>query len=182
MSTVLRWHANADDRLRNSGDTVKMHEIRVASLCMRLCAFLGMPLHASDLPRAALNHDEAESIVGDIPGPAKRRFPDLKEAYERAEAEVLAEMGIAPFNLNPDEAAVLKICDRLDAILWAMEHGVWGPDWEDDLHDLRNFALRFRPQALALVDMHVMCSGDQWFPEQLRAIEARQRWLQAEGR
>jgi 5'-deoxynucleotidase YfbR-like HD superfamily hydrolase len=76
--TVLRWHAHADHRLRNSGDDIHGHQCRVAMLCHSLAAYIGHPLHDSDLPHAALRHDEAERVLGDMPGPAKynsRRWP-----------------------------------------------------------------------------------------------------------
>jgi 5'-deoxynucleotidase YfbR-like HD superfamily hydrolase len=91
--SVLRWHAHADHRLRSSGDDIHGHQCRVAMLCHSLAAYIGHPLHDSDLPHAALRHDEAERVLGDMPGPAKYRFPALADAYAEAEQQVLTEMG-----------------------------------------------------------------------------------------
>jgi len=43
--------------------------------------------------RAAMHHDEAERVLGDMPGPAKEAFPALAAAYAKAELSVLTEMG-----------------------------------------------------------------------------------------
>jgi hypothetical protein len=117
-NSPLRWHANADSRLRNSGDTVAKHSQRVQTLCHSLAAFLGHDLVRSNLLRAALYHDAAEAVLGDMPSPAKERFPALAAAYEKAELAVLIEMGHT-WNITRMESDILHLCDRLDAYLWA---------------------------------------------------------------
>ena len=117
-NSPLRWHCNADPRLRNSGDTVNAHARRVQMLCHGLAAFLGHDLLRSDLLFAALHHDAAEAVVGDMPGPAKERFPALAAAYEKAELAVLIEMGLT-WNLTRLESDMLHLADKLDAYLWA---------------------------------------------------------------
>lgn len=123
--TVLRWHADPSPALRNSGDTIDAHQKRVAALCLELAARVGLPLMGSDLLLAALHHDEAERILGDIPAPAKARFPELAAAYAQAEAQVMAEL--APpgwrWKLSDEEAAILRLADRADAWRWAVTHG-----------------------------------------------------------
>ena len=115
---INRWHSNADIRLRNSGDTVAKHSQRVQTLCHSLAAFLGHDLVRSDLLREALYHDAAEAVLGDMPSPAKKRFPALAAAYEKAELAVLIEMGHT-WNLTRLESDMLCLCDKLDALLWA---------------------------------------------------------------
>ena len=150
--TVARWHSNPDFRLRRSGDTIDSHQRRVCTMCVDLAARLRLPLDGSDLPRAALQHDEAERVLGDMPGPAKARFPQLAAVYARAESEVLREMGIKPFRLTDDEWAILKLCDKLDAILWAKAHGVCGGEWLAETLRLRAKAAELALDALAWVD------------------------------
>jgi len=87
--TVLRWHSNADPRLRLSGDTIDLHQRRVCDMCHSAAAWLRLSLIGSDLLRAALHHDEAERVLGDMPGPAKGAFPALAAAYAKAELSVL---------------------------------------------------------------------------------------------
>lgn len=127
--TVTRWHAHPNAALRNSGDNIDTHQARVAAMCIDLAAFIRHPLWDSDLPHAALHHDEAERILGDMPGPAKGRFPALSAAYAKAELQVLTEMGLA-WNLTRLEADMLNLCDKLDAWEWARDHGVTGPEWD----------------------------------------------------
>ena len=137
--TVLRWHAHADHRLRHSGDDIHGHQCRVAMLCHSLAAYIGHPLHDSDLPHAALRHDEAERVLGDMPGPAKDRFPALAAAYAKAELQVLTEMGYN-WTLTRKENDMLTLCDKLDAWLWARDHGVTGGEWDCALAKLRIMA------------------------------------------
>ena len=124
-----RWHANAKPELRDSFDTIEAHQIRVASLSHSLAAFMGYPLTDSELMHAALHHDEAERFLGDIPSPAKARFPMLAEQYEIAERAILAEMDLS-WTLTPKESQMLHLCDKLDAYTWARKHGAHGPDWD----------------------------------------------------
>lgn len=150
--TVNRWHCHKDARLRDSGDTIDTHQARVCDLCMSLAAAIGWSLVGSDLPRAALHHDEAERVVGDIPGPAKARFPELAFAYVQAERIVMAERGIAPFDLTSEEAKMLSICDSLDAVQWAMKCGADGPLFDADRAGIRKHAMALGPDAMAWVE------------------------------
>ena len=137
--TVLRWHAHEDHRLRNSGDDTDGHQCRVACLCLSLAAYIGHTLHDSDLPVAALMHDEAERVLGDMPGPAKYNYPALAAAYAKAELQVLTEMGYN-WTLTRKENDMLTLCDKLDAWLWALDHGVTGGEWDCALAKLRIMA------------------------------------------
>ena len=126
---VNRWHCHPDARLRNSCDTINRHQARVADLCDTFAAALGMDVdRAQELNFAALNHDEAEKVIGDMPGPAKDRFPVLAAEYHEAEKIVLAEMGLH-WDLTNFETAILHLADKLDAVLWARKFGV------TDAHD-----------------------------------------------
>ena len=141
---INRWHCQPT--LRDSGDTVSAHSARVASLCHSQAARKGYPLHDSDLPYAALHHDAAEQVLGDVPAPAKARFPALARAYARAEAHVMAEMGLAVC-LPPQEAAMLDLCDKLDALMWMDRCGYTGADRDDDEARLMVKALRIDRRA-----------------------------------
>jgi 5'-deoxynucleotidase YfbR-like HD superfamily hydrolase len=124
--TVNRWHCHPEPRLRNSGDTTMEHQARVAGLCARFAVIVGMDAdRAHELQFAAWHHDEAEKIVGDIPGPAKDRFPALAAAYAKAELEVLNDMKLN-WNLTRQESDLLHLADKLDGELWARKHGVMG--------------------------------------------------------
>jgi len=129
-STVNRWHANPDPRLRNGGDTIDAHQQRVASLCHSLAAHMGHSLTESDLLLAARYHDEAERVLGDMPAPAKARFPDLADAYAIAEREVLRGMGL-DWTLTAKEEQMLHLCDKLDAHMFAVSRGVTGQERDE---------------------------------------------------
>jgi 5'-deoxynucleotidase YfbR-like HD superfamily hydrolase len=126
---IARWHSHPDHRLRLSGDTVSAHHKRVASLCQSLAAWIGHVLTDSDLMHAALNHDAAEAVIGDMPAPCKARFPALAAAYAKAELQVLTEMGLT-WNLSRKEHDMLSLCDKADALLWARKCGVTGGEWD----------------------------------------------------
>lgn len=111
-------------------DTIDAHQRRVATLCCSLADFIDHPFAKSDLRHAAMHHDEAERILGDMPAPAKAMFPELAKAYAKAEAEVLAGMGFE-WNLTTKETKMLQLCDKLDAYTWARKHGARGPEWGD---------------------------------------------------
>lgn len=143
---VARWHANPMPTLRNSGDTVNAHQRRVAKLCHELAARVRHPLHDSDLIHAALHHDEAEKVLGDMPYPAKARFPALAAAYAKAELQVLTEMGLT-WNLRRIEADMLHLCDRLDAYTWATKREAGGEEWDIARADLYRIAAKIGPAA-----------------------------------
>jgi 5'-deoxynucleotidase YfbR-like HD superfamily hydrolase len=138
--TVLRWHSNADPRLRLSGDTIDLHQRRVCDMCHSAAAWLRLSLIGSDLLRAAMHHDEAERVLGDMPGPAKEAFPALAAAYAKAELSVLTEMG-KTWNLTRTEHDILTLCDKLDAYEWAVRCDAADTDeWRDALAKRRKEA------------------------------------------
>jgi len=125
-----RWHANADPRLRDALDTIDAHQRRVQILCHSLAAHITHPLTDSDLLHAARHHDKAEIVLGDMPAPAKARFPVLAEIYAEAERTILAEMGLS-WTITAKEAQMLHLCDKMDAYRFAMSRGVSGPEWDE---------------------------------------------------
>lgn len=153
-NSARRWHSNADPRLRDSLDTIAAHQRRVADLCHSLAARMGHPLTDSDLLRAALHHDEAEAVLGDMPGPAKERFPALAAAYAKAELQVLTEMGLT-WNLTRKDADMLDLCDKLDAYTWACKHGASGDEWDVARAKLIRRAHAIGPQATAWLEDHL---------------------------
>jgi 5'-deoxynucleotidase YfbR-like HD superfamily hydrolase len=150
--TVNRWHANSDPRLRDAGDTIDEHQRRVTTLCLSLADHMGHPLFGSDLPFAAANHDEAERILGDMPAPAKARFPALAAAYETAERVVLAEMGLT-WTITAKEQQMLHLCDRLDAYQFAMSRGVTGQEWDEARTMLHVMSDKFKAQEWVAAQM-----------------------------
>ena len=144
--TVTRFHSHP--RLRHTGDCIEGHQQRVATLCLSLSAAIGHQVYMGDLMRAAMHHDEAEKVLGDMPAPAKARFRVLAVAYANAELQVLNEMGLT-WNLTRQEDAMLRLCDRLDAWQWATSHGETGAEWDDMRGELFKLAMLIGPDAVA---------------------------------
>jgi hypothetical protein len=95
--------------------------------------------------RAAIIHDMGEAAVGDVPNPVKQRNPDLKTALDRIEFEELAKLGLPEVRLSEIEEGMLKLCDKLDAILWAAHHRpqlLTHPGWQDDIAKVRSLMWR----------------------------------------
>lgn len=114
-ASTRRWHTNPVYAATN--DRVDAHSGRVGILILQF-----MPDAPAGLLRAAIVHDLGENAVGDIASPVKRKNPDLYAAVEALEVEALAEMGFAFPDLAPNLAALLHLCDGLDAYLWAVTH------------------------------------------------------------
>jgi hypothetical protein len=146
--TVLRWHCHPNDALRLSGDDIDRHQKAVCDLVVELCEVIGYDLTGSDLIEAALNHDEAERVLGDLPATAKARFPALAAAYAKAELEVLVDMGHT-WNLSRLEADILRLCDVLERYTFAAERGVIH---DDDRVTCIATAQRIGPKAVEWVD------------------------------
>lgn len=137
MGDVTRWHANADDRLRLSGDTITAHEIRCVLMLNQL-----HPTAPERLREIVRYHDEAERLVGDMPYPAKMRFPALRVAYAAAEAIVMREMG-HPVPETLTERQWLKLVDRLDAQMWMTRHApelAANDEWQDSARKIADLA------------------------------------------
>jgi hypothetical protein len=137
--TVLRFHASQDDRLRDYMDTIDIHQLRVRHWCGQICKSLGVEV-SPDLDKASRFHDEAEKVLGDMPGPAKARFWYLRWAYAIAERTVLREMGLS-WTLTRQERRILALADKADAWLIACRVGAADdPEWVEAFAKLERMA------------------------------------------
>jgi len=136
----LRWHSNPDPRLQHSCDHIRGHQDRVADLCDDLAKWYGLAA-SPDLIFAAKHHDEAERIMGDWPGPLVGAYPFVAEFKERLDAQIRRDMGLI-WTISPMESAMLDLCDKLDALLWAVPIQGWTQEWVDVLNELRAHAQR----------------------------------------
>jgi len=122
-----RWHANAD--LAHIRETLAEHHARVAQIILAL-----HPAPSLALIDAALHHDAGEPSVGDVPWPVKRDNPALAKALKGAEDAELRRIGCY-VELAPEDAAWLKLADRLAAIMHVKHvapHLLERQDWHDD--------------------------------------------------
>lgn len=110
---VQRWHTNP--WLSRSGDSLDGHHGRVARLLLAL-----HPSPSVTLLRAALTHDDGESVTGDLPGPFKAKWQDT--AFGLLEAQAAARLWGGEFPVTPLEAQWLLFADRLDAYMWVQHH------------------------------------------------------------
>lgn len=114
-----RWHTNP--HLAHVGQNLADHSWGVAQIIMQL-----HPNPSRELIGAALMHDAGEHVVGDVPGPAKKRFPAAAAAWaaiEKVEAERLMPGWLVEAlpNLSEEDRKWLSLADGLEALIWA-EH------------------------------------------------------------
>lgn len=95
-------------------NTVAAHSWGVAWLCY----LLSTESPGVMLLMAALSHDLAEQVTGDIPAPAKRMY-GIRDTITNWEHCILADNHAAVFHstLTEEERNVLKLADNMDGML-----------------------------------------------------------------
>lgn len=114
-SLTNRWHQNT--HMSANTDYIVGHSGRVALLMLGL-----FPDASRENIIACLVHDLGESQSGDIHGPAKNSNPELKKALDVVETNTLREMGCLAQPTSMPWSEIIKMCDRLDALLFAQLH------------------------------------------------------------
>lgn len=105
-----------------TSQTVAEHSFGVAWLVMVV-----FPAARKELILAALSHDLAEHLVGDVSSPTKRKYPALKAALDVAEHTLLAEAGLDyESGLSNLELKILKLADMLDGMLYCIRERKMG--------------------------------------------------------
>lgn len=136
---VRRWHTNPD--LAHTCDRIDGHSARVARIILAM-----HPNPSLALVRAALIHDDGESVVGDIPpSPYKRQLAAESGSFpDKMEDCAIADLwGWTAYEVDAGHAEWLKFADRLDAYMWAAHHAphVLGVDgWPEAREWLMNTA------------------------------------------
>jgi 5'-deoxynucleotidase YfbR-like HD superfamily hydrolase len=110
-----RYHTNA--RLAHIGQTNADHAHGVASICADL-----FPDACTALLRACLLHDAGEWKAGDLPQPFKAANPVIARHHEEVEQEFAQQITGWLIGLSEEDYARLKLCDALEAILFAAFH------------------------------------------------------------
>ena len=126
---VRRWHCNPD--LAHTVDRIDGHGARVARLLIAL-----HPKITVALLEAALEHDDGESVTGDVKAPTKKAHPVFAAMLNEFEQETrIVLWGYdAIANLNSSELLWLKFADQLDPYMWALHytpHVLTGDDWPE---------------------------------------------------
>lgn len=107
-------------------DTVGHHTFNLLSILIHIC-----PDASATLLRAALKHDVAEHIVGDMPAPTKRATcfgEGFREQFGRHEADVAAQAGLdlEEDALTPEEKRFLKLADAMDGMMFCIDERALG--------------------------------------------------------
>lgn len=122
MKTLLTaWDAQFLTRyhtapMQMERQTVGAHSYAVSILIDQL-----WPDSSKQLIMAALYHDVPELILGDIPATAKWDYPELHQAFERAEKKVMDDLGLN-FVLTAEEKNRLKMADMLELVMYCHRH------------------------------------------------------------
>ena len=116
---VVRYHAVPTV----GSQTVGLHAWGVAVLCIYVTN--GTP--SVELLTQALVHDAAELFTGDVPFTVKRDVPTAKLLYRQLEVIAHDNMVMPETGLNPHDAAVLKLCDTLEGLIWCRKTETTGP-------------------------------------------------------
>lgn len=115
---LLRYHTVA---MQSERQTVGAHSYAVSVLIDQL-----WPDSSKQLIMAALYHDVPEIILGDIPATAKWGYPEIKQAFDKAEQKVFEDLGLV-FVLTPEEERRLKMADMLELVLYTKRHSGGNP-------------------------------------------------------
>lgn len=122
MKTLLTaWDAQFLTRyhtapMQMERQTVGAHSYAVSILIDQL-----WPDSSKQLIMAALYHDVPEIVLGDIPATAKWDYPELHQAFERAEKKVMDDLGLN-FVLTAEEKNRLKMADMLELVMYCHRH------------------------------------------------------------
>jgi len=109
--TVKRSHTNFIHQPENNAE----HTYNMLNIILIL-----HPNPSVDLIKAASWHDVPERFTGDIPSPAKRLFPKLKEASLEAEKRIAKQFNFDVV-LSDDELNWLKAADKLEYMMHCAE-------------------------------------------------------------
>lgn len=135
-SFTRRWHTNPD--FCHTSDPVSGHSARVAILMVTI-----WPDVSREALVVALAHDLGEHKTGDVPAPFKRSNPEFSDVLDQHEADALSGLGFDLEPLTYFEAQLVKLCDGIDAYLWAEHHSpqtVQRDDWREMRHGLIELA------------------------------------------
>lgn len=110
--------------IRKGGDVKRFHTVTMVrenlvsshswGVATLICDITENP--SANLLKAALYHDVAEHVTGDISAPTKWRFTELASMVSKVEQEIDKELGIQ-INLDDEELKILKFADMADLVL-----------------------------------------------------------------
>jgi 5'-deoxynucleotidase YfbR-like HD superfamily hydrolase len=113
---VRRYHTRYTITSQNNAE----HSYGVASIVALIA-----PDCSKELLLHALWHDVPECLTGDIPGPAKTEYPELKKILTKIEEGIEKQYPIFP-KISKEETAILKMADCLETILFCQKEHAMG--------------------------------------------------------
>jgi len=113
--------------------TLRHQSIAEHSWAVTMLVLMVHPTASPELLKAALVHDVAEIVTGDIPATAKWKHPQIKNILDDIEAQFNARYDI-DLVLDPFETQVLKWCDMMELVLWCQEEMELGNRYATPIH------------------------------------------------
>lgn len=170
MKYIPRWSLMRCSRPESLGE----HTAETAQIAHTLCcvnnALFGGSARAEKVAAAALYHDAAEIITGDLPTPVKYRNEAMRTAYRQLETDAQQELlallppqlrramrpALLGEGLTEEERRLLKAADRLSAIIKCLTEAASGNN---------EFTSARRQQTAALAAM--ACPEADWFVQNM---------------
>lgn len=119
----------------HTADTLTTQNVGEHSFGVAWIVHLVDPYARKGLILAALAHDLAEHVVGDVSSVVKREIPELRELLHEAESEKLNAAAL-DFEavLTTDERRILKFADLLDGMLFCVREKQMGSSRADAVY------------------------------------------------
>lgn len=116
MNTLLSMFKGGSVKRYHTVEMIKEQTVAAHSwgVAVILCHIVKNP--SAQLLKAALYHDVAEHIIGDMPATTKWRFKELAQAMSEAEQLTELELGI-DIRLDEMDKAYLKFADMAELII-----------------------------------------------------------------
>ena len=126
LSLVQRWAVIPTIQRQN----VAEHSFHVLCVGMYYSQYLKAPISVDTMARMAMEHDEPESITGDITANFKPKIREVLTEYEKSKGFDMAD------SYSECELIVLKLADLTEALLFCNEELMLGnrrirPVWDE---------------------------------------------------
>lgn len=119
----------------HTADTLTEQNVAEHSFGVAWLVVLLYPSARKEVILAALAHDLAEHIVGDVSSPTKRKYPALKAALDTVEGGLLKDIGLDyEKGLTDIELKILKIADMLDGMMFCVRERKMGSSAVEDIY------------------------------------------------
>lgn len=111
----------------HTADTLTTQNVAEHSFGVAWFVHLLNPEGRKEVILAALSHDLAEHLVGDVSSPTKRLYPELKNAVDLAENALLnnAQLNFESL-LTSEEKRILKLADMFDGMMFCIRERSMG--------------------------------------------------------